>query len=119
MIAVLLSALAIIAALLAPRYIRDESFAPKVERAETALRRFGPLATAVLSVAIAWFVWDAIVPIAQAHDENSYLLQADIFARGRWTVPSPPIPDFFEQPHVQVVPSVASKYPPGHALLLR
>jgi len=118
MIAVILSALAILAALFAPRYVRDESFATRIERAAIGLRRFGPLATAVLSVAIVWFVWDALVPIAQVHDENSYLLQADIFARGRWTVPSPPIPDFFEQPHVQVVPTVASKYPPGHALLL-
>ena len=118
MIAVILSALAFVVALFAPRWLRDESFAARIDRAEIGLRRYGPYMTAVLSVAIVWFVWDAVVPIPQVHDENSYLLQADIFARGRWTVPSPPIPDFFEQPHVQVVPAVASKYPPGHALLL-
>ena len=88
------------------------------DRAETWLRRFGPLAAAVVSIVVVWFVWGAIVPIAKVHDENSYLLQAQIFASGRWTAPSPPIPEFFEQPHVLVVPRLASKYPPGHALLL-
>src|SRR5437660_10984229 len=118
MIAVFLSAVALAAVLFAPRYLRTESFATRIDQAELVLRRYGPFVTGVLSVAIVWFVWDAVVPIPQVHDENSYLLQADIFARGRWTVPSPPMPDFFEQPHVQVVPAVASKYPPGHALLL-
>ena len=84
---------------------------------EALLRRFGPLAAAVVSIAVVWFVWgrDAIPKV---QDESSYLLQAEIFARGRWTAPAPAIPEFFEQPHVQVVPRVASKYPPGHALLL-
>lgn len=118
MITVIISALAIVAALFAPRFVTIESVSSRIDRAELALRRFGPVATGVLAIAIVWFVWDAVVPVPKVHDENSYLLQADIFARGRWSVPSPPIPEFFEQPHVQVVPSVASKYPPGHALLL-
>jgi 4-amino-4-deoxy-L-arabinose transferase-like glycosyltransferase len=88
------------------------------DNSENTLRRFGPMAAAVISALLVWYVWDAIVPIAKVHDESSYLLQAELFARGRWTAPSPPIPEFFEQPHVQVVPAVASKYPPGHALLL-
>jgi hypothetical protein len=85
---------------------------------EDRLRRFGPPVAGVLSALLVWYVWDALVPIAKVHDESSYLLQAELFARGRWTAPSPPIPEFFEQPHVQVVPALASKYPPGHALLL-
>ena len=120
--AVLLSAAAIIAALaagvVAARVLNPGRYAARFERAEVGLRRYGPWAVAVISVALIWFVWDQVVPIAKVQDESSYVLQADIFARGRWTVPSPPIPEFFEQPHVLVVPAVASKYPPGHALLL-
>ena len=89
-----------------------------MEALERYLRRFGALTVAIASVAIIWWVWDQRDPVPVIHDEASYLLQADIFASGRWTTPSPAVPDFFEQPHVQVVPAVASKYPPGHALLL-
>lgn len=88
------------------------------ERTESRLRRFGPLLSAVLSLAIVWIVWDIRDSNAIEHDQASYLLQAEIFASGHWTAPSPPIPAFFEEPHVQVVPRVASKYPPGHAMLL-
>lgn len=77
-----------------------------------------PLVAAIASIATVWFVWGELAPTPKIQDEHSYLLQADIFARGRWTAPSPAIPEFFEQPHVLVVPAVASKYPPGHALLL-
>ena len=51
-------------------------------------------------------------------DEIAYLLQARLFAAGKWTAPSPPIPDMFAQPAVLVAPVMASKYPPGHSLLL-
>jgi hypothetical protein len=118
LIVIVFSALAIAAAILAPRYVRHDALRERLGRAEPTVRRFGPLCAAIASIAIVWFVWDAVVPIPKVHDESSYLLQADIFASGRWTAPSPPVPDFFEQPHVQVVPAVASKYPPGHALLL-
>ena len=39
-------------------------------------------------------------------------------ATGRWTAPSPPLPAFFEQLWVFVEPVVASKYWPGHSLLM-
>ena len=52
------------------------------------------------------------------HDEMAYLLQAEIFARGRWALASPPMPEFWEQPHVLVVPMLAAKYFPGHSLVL-
>ena len=80
--------------------------------------RRAPLVAGVVSGLVVWIVWGALAPIPLIHDEFSYVLQARIFAGGHWTAPAPPIPEFFEQPHVLVSPAVASKYPPGHALLL-
>lgn len=82
------------------------------------LRAHAAWAAAIASVAIIWFVWGEWNPLPAVHDEVAYLLQADIFARLRWTAPPPPIPDFFEQPYVLVSPVLASKYPPGHSMLL-
>jgi hypothetical protein len=64
------------------------------------------------------YVWASWNPIPVVHDEMAYLLQAQIFARGKWALPSPPIPAFWEQPHVLVEPTLASKYFPGHSLLM-
>lgn len=89
-----------------------------IARLEGWLRRFGAAVAAVIALLVVWWVWGQVVPVPVIHDEASYLLQADIFASGRWTAPAPPLPEFFEQPHVQVEPALASKYPPGHALLL-
>jgi hypothetical protein len=117
MIVILLSAIALAAAVAAPRWMKPET-AARFGSWEAPLRRRGALVAGLVSVAVVWFTWDALVPVAKVHDESSYLLQSDIFASLRWTAPSPPLPEFFEQPHVQVVPKLASKYPPGHALLL-
>ncbi|HEX7937687.1 MAG TPA: hypothetical protein VF483_01775, partial [Gemmatimonadaceae bacterium] len=118
MILVIASFVALIAALTASRLSAVSVLGARMSSWEAPLRRRGPLVVAIISIAVVWFTWDGIVPVPKVHDENSYLLQADIFARFRWTVPTPPIPDFWEQPHVQIEPAVASKYPPGHALLL-
>lgn len=65
-----------------------------------------------------WWVWGSLGQLSWLSDEASYLLQAKLFAAGRWSAPPPPLPAFFEQAHVLLDPSYASKYPPGHALLL-
>jgi hypothetical protein len=67
---------------------------------------------------VLWLSWGAWNPIPAVHDEMVYVLQAQIFARGRWAMPSPPIPAFWEQPHVLVEPVLAGKYFPGHALAM-
>src|SRR5204862_6709955 len=52
------------------------------------------------------------------HDESSYLMAADTFARGQLTNPAPRHPEFFEVEHVLVVPTYTAKYPPGQGLAL-
>lgn len=117
---VVATAIALAIALLAPRYAAAPLGRLPVDAMERVLRRFGPLCAGLVSMFVVWYAWgtSGLRPIAKVHDEQSYVLQAEIFASGRWTAPSPPIPEFFEQPHVMVVPAVASKYPPGNAMLL-
>ncbi len=80
--------------------------------------RWAPLGVALATVFALSYAWGSWNEIPVVHDEASYLFQAKIFAGLRWALPSPPIPEFFEQFHVFVAPTYASKYPPGHALLL-
>jgi 4-amino-4-deoxy-L-arabinose transferase-like glycosyltransferase len=94
------------------------------------LRRWSPRSVGVLEawyvpaiVGVLWavlpfLVWRGATPMPLDHDEAAYLLQAQIFALGRWAAPAPPFPDMFGQAHVLVTPVLASKYPPGHSLLL-
>jgi hypothetical protein len=72
----------------------------------------------VATVVVLWYVWAQRSPAPVVHDELAYVLQAEIFARGRWALPSPALPLFFEQPYILVEPALASKYFPGHSLLL-
>lgn len=114
----LIAALALLAAFWAARIVNASELDHRFDRMEAWLRRFGPVAVGIVSLAIVWWVWGALSPIPVVHDESAYVLQAEIFARFRWTAPGPVIPEFFEQPYVLVVPAVAAKYPPGHSLLL-
>jgi hypothetical protein len=72
----------------------------------------------LLTFAAVRFVWRSFAEPGVVHDERAYLLQAEIFARGHWTAPRPPICEFFEQMHVFVEPGVFAKYPPVHAMML-
>ena len=76
------------------------------------------LAVGLLSALVVAWVWGFARPVAGVHDEAAYLLQARIFASGRWTAAARPMPEFFEQMHVFVTPFLGAKYPPGHSLLL-
>ncbi len=72
----------------------------------------------LVSAALSWWMWRSLDAVPIVHDEAGYVLQAQIFARGMWAAPAPPLPHFFEQFHVFVSPVLAPKYPPGHAILL-
>ena len=73
---------------------------------------------ALVAVLVTVASWGGLDAPPVSHDEASYLLQSRIFKSGRWSAPSPPLPEFFEQYHVLVTPVLASKYPPGQALVL-
>ena len=73
---------------------------------------------AVVTLAVTAASWGGLDAPPVSHDGASYLLQSRIFASGHWAAPAPPLPEFFEQYHVLVTPVLASKYPPGQALLL-
>ncbi len=80
--------------------------------------RLVPVVIALATVGLFLWLWGGLNPLPWVYDESAYLLQARIFAGLHWSVPGPPLPEFFEQFHVFVTPQLVPKYPPGHALLL-
>jgi hypothetical protein len=77
-----------------------------------------PAICGALAFGVVLFVWGSLNKLPIGTDEAAYLLQARIFASGRVVAPGRPLPEFFQQYHVFVTPVLASKYPPGHSLLL-
>ena len=80
--------------------------------------RAAPLILGLIAALVTWWMWGSLSATPYVHDEVALLLQARIFAALRWASPSPPLPEFFEQFHVFVTPTLAPKYPPGHALMM-
>lgn len=109
--------LVIAIAILLARYVEPLARAGAATARVLETPRFA-LVIAIVSALIFWIAWGSLTNIPVVHDEASYLFQAKLFSLGKWTSPSPPMPEFFEQYHVFVVPHYASKYPPGHAILL-
>ena len=87
-----------------------------------AERRFLPLVTLVSLAAVLFYtrIWSngsfPFQPVV--HDEFAYLFQAKTILAGKACFPSPPLPVAFDAFHIMTEPVYASKYPPGHSLLL-
>lgn len=77
-----------------------------------------PILVGLVSALVIWIAWGAFNPRPLVEDEVAYVLQSRIFASGHWSAPSPPLPEFFQQGQILTTPAVASKYPPGHSLLM-
>ena len=93
--AILIGAL-IVGRLAAP--FADSERHPRVRRATAALETPWPVwIIGVATAVVVWTVWGHVHPTATVHDEASYLLQAQLFARGEWTAPAAPIPAFFDE----------------------
>ena len=80
--------------------------------------RWAPAVAGALTSIVTLWAWASLRRTPVLHDESAYLLQAQLFASGRWAGAGPPLPEFFEQLYVLVEPVLASKYPPGNSLLL-
>src|ERR687887_154027 len=86
---------------------------------ERALKsRWAPIVIGTVSGLLSLWLWGSLTRTPVMHDESAYLLQAELFARWRWTGAGRPLPQFFEQLYVLVDGVLASKYPPGNSLIL-
>jgi hypothetical protein len=80
--------------------------------------RWAPAFAGVLTALEFLWLWGSLDQLSVVHDEAAYVLQARLFASGRWTAPGRPLPEFFQQYHVLVTPVLAARYWPGHSLLM-
>lgn len=81
--------------------------------------RWAPALAGLLAALLVFATWGfAAGAWPVMHDEWAYWTQAGQYARLRWSVPAPVLPEFFEQLYVLVTPVFAAKYWPGHAIVL-
>ena len=59
---------------------------------ETLDGPWAPVIVGVLTGLATFYVWGSLTRSAVVHDESAYLLQAELFSRLRFTVPTPPLP---------------------------
>jgi hypothetical protein len=52
---------------------------------------WAPVVAGIVTVLLVRIVWGSFHESGVVHDERAYLLQAEIFAGGHWTAPSPPL----------------------------
>jgi hypothetical protein len=98
---------------------RSRNWTAYPSRAATFLSSgWSPIVAGIVTGLFVLVAWGSFHEPGIAHDERAYLLQAEIFGRGHWTGPPPPIAAFFEQMHVFIEPAVFAKYPPAQALTL-
>lgn len=104
-------------ALLAAVALRWPGAPPLLARIRS-LSVIAPVLVALFAMVITWSAWGSLDPIPTVGDEAAYLLQAKLLARGHIAGDAPPVPEFFEQAHVLVTPTLAPKYPLGLGLAL-
>lgn len=76
-------------------------------------------AVAVVNLALTLFtLFETLQDYPNSADEYAYLVSAEIFARGRLSVPSPHLPRFFDVMHVVNNGTFYGKYPPGWSAIL-
>jgi hypothetical protein len=109
----------LIVAAIAIRYEQHPMMARTSRFADATLAsRWLPAVCGLISALLMAWVWSGSHFIPNIADESAYVLQAEIFAMGKWSLAARPLPEFFEQMHVFVTPFLASKYFPGQSLLL-
>src|SRR5689334_1827356 len=71
--------------------------------------RWAAVVVGILTFITFRYAWGSFNRLPIIHDEAAYVLQARLFAAGRWGDRTP-IPEFFEQPYLLVTPKLAEKY---------